>query len=79
MKVALLVEDYKNGVDQDIVVTPYETKSRALIEFKKKVESDRVEHDDTVQTLTEDFYENYQVGCFDEEHAVIYVIEKEVL
>lgn len=79
MKVALLVEDYKSGVDQDITITPYETRGRALIEFKKKVEHDRVEHDDTVQTLTEDFYENYQIGCYDEEHMVIYVIEKEVL
>ena len=79
MRVFLLFEDYKKGVEQEIKVTPFFNKEKALFYLKRRAEEDMKIHDDTVVTFTEDSYENYAPGFFDEDHAVIYIQEKEVL
>lgn len=78
MKVYLLVEHYCGQDSESIFTHVYETKDKAKEEFNKKVEEDMVENKDTVVTLTDTHYENYDENDYGAGYTHIHIEEKEV-
>ena len=79
MKVYLVIEDYRDCCESKFKVTPCASFEAAKKIYDPAVTADMKDWPDTIVTLSDCYYENFEEGNYDEEHSVIYIEEREVI
>lgn len=78
-KIYLVIYEAGDEDFQETTITPCATPEAAKRVFDEAVEKDIEEHPDTVQDHTENNYENYEEGFYDDGHTVIRIEERDIV